>query len=158
MRADSPALPRLERQIRQLHTLSRALLWIVPLLLLAAALDLGSWLQRGRQPLAALAPNLEDLRGPLPEVPTLSLPSGLFEAPEVVQPKKGAASVAVEEVPWKLKAVILGGTKRAYLEKEDGSSAVWVSEGEKVSGLRIQGIQERAVTVESEEGTYELRL
>ena len=152
------SLSRMDRRSRQLFSLNRLLLWLLPILFLAAALDLVQWVQRWRRPLDPLTPSLEDLRQPLPEVPALSLPSGLFEAPEPVRKKAVAAAIAVEEVQWKLKAVFMGETKRAYLEKEDGSGGVWVSEGEKLMDLRIKEIRERAVTVESEAGAYELRL
>lgn len=158
MQTGIQSLSRMERRSRQLISLNRLLLWILPVLFLAGALDLAQWVQRWRKPLDPLAPSLEDLRQPLPEVPALSLPSGLFEVPEPVQKKAAAVPIAVEEVQWKLRAVFLGETKRAYLEKEDGSGGVWVSEGEKIMDIRIKEIRERAVIVEGEEGPYELRL
>ncbi len=152
------SLSRMDRRSRQLVSLNRLFLWVLPILFLAAALDLAQWVQRWRKPLDPLTPSLEELRQPLPEVPALSLPSGLFEAAEPVQKKAAAVPIAVEEVQWKLKAVFVGETKRAYLEKEDGSGGVWLSEGEEVMDLRIKEIRERAVTVEAEAGTYDLRL
>ena len=147
----------LERRRGQLQRLNRLLLAGLPLLALGLAWDLFHWAGELRRPVELVPPRLEGLREAPPEVPTLELAESLFSLLKPSTQKPDAPPAALRP-PWKLKGVSMGGVPRAFVEKEDGSEKMWITEGQQVGAHRVQKINERSVVVESEGAVYEISM
>lgn len=153
----------MERARLKVWGLNRVLCWLLPAAALGAGADLYASNARLGLPLQPLAPALEDLAQPLPAVGAAGFSADRFEQPVESAPAQAAVKpktevqVAAQEAQWKLRGVVMGGNKRAFLEDPAGKS-VWVTEGERVGSARIKEIRERSIVMEGESGDYEIRL
>ncbi len=149
----------LEQNRQKAILLNRFLLAVVPLLAVGVVADLWQWNGRLKETLSPILPNLDSLKSPLPAIPALELPPTLFQQIQSDKLTTGASStpVAVKEVQWKLKGVLMAGTKKAFLEDSEGKS-VWVAEGERFGSSFLKEIRDHSVVVETEGKSYEIRM
>ena len=152
----------LEKRQRALALVNLSFFWALPLLVLVGAVDFIRWgveLHRSVQP---LSPNLSEIEKSLPSIPSFTLPATIF--PEPVKPKapekpaQTQPQLAVKEVQWKLKGVVMGENKRAFLEDAEGKQGIWVTEGEVLGSSRVKEIHEHSVILENEDKSYEIRM
>ena len=161
--ADLLSIQQLEENRRTLSRV-RVLFWILlPILLAAAVLESFVWMKSIRRKPEPLAPSIDDLKKPLPEIPALVLSSALFEIKKTAVPVKppvetAPMQVATEQVQWKLRGVIMAGNKRASLEDPKTQQTVWVSEGDRVGNFVVKKIDSNAVLLELEGKDYEIRI
>ena len=150
-------IDRFRKRGQQVRTVYRWLLVLAPIFLILILADLTRWGIQSQKPVEALAPDLQELFVPLPELPALQLSGALFQsAPsEVVSVATG---VVIQQGQWKLRGVLSGANRRAFLENEKGHVAIWVTEGEQVEGIRIKKIEDRFVIVEEGGREYEIRM
>ncbi len=147
----------LERSRQRVILANRLLFWALPALALAAAADLSQWSRLSLKPILPLSPSPEHLWGLLPEVPSVELPAGIFRSPVPAKSGEARPSAAVREVAWKLKGVLMGANRRAFLEDSEGKS-YWVTEGEQIGAFQVKEIRDRSVLLEKEGGGYEIRM
>ena len=147
-------LEQVEQNLRKVSLVGNVFLWALPVVLVAMFADLSQWAARSRAPLISIPPNLEAAKESLPAVQPLGLPEAIFHPPE---PEKPADQAKVIESQWKLKGVMMGATKRAFLEDDKGQT-LWVAEGDPLDSGRIKEIGERAVILEKGEETVEIRM
>lgn len=147
-----------------LHLANRVFLLVLPLLVLAVLGDLARWAVALRNPRETITPSLEEFRKQTPTISTLELPATLFlptkqgPAPAAATASETSPQVALHEVEWKLRGVILSGNKRAFLEDPQAKESVWVSEGEKLGAARVEEIRERSVILKIQDKSYEIRM
>ncbi len=143
---------------QRISVINRCFVWILPLLGVAAVADITLWNGHLQKPLLPLEPSLESFKKPLPELPSLNLPQTLFHSIRSTNTVAAAASApVVREVQWKLKGVLIGQAKRAFLQDSEGKS-FWVTEGEQLGSFRIKQIKDRSVLIEKEGNGYEIRM
>ncbi len=137
---------------------NRILMGILPFLALGIALDLSRGTARSGHEGPPMKPVIEDLTQAPAPIPSPGLSAALFQVSmEAVDSAAPLASV-VRDVQWKLKGVILGGNKRAFLEDSEGGS-LWVTEGESLgSTTRIKEIRARSVILEKQGKNYEIQM
>ncbi|MBI3332807.1 MAG: hypothetical protein HYZ93_01805, partial [Candidatus Omnitrophica bacterium] len=153
------SLQAIEHQQRRLILINRTLVGVLPVVALLALVDCARWAAQSRRPIVAIPPSLEGLRRPLAQIPSLELPASLFEPPKRVESgPAGDSSQPAVQPQWKLMGVSLGGTKRALLKDAEGKQSVWVTEGQQIGACRVKEIRERSVVLETEGGSYEIRL
>jgi hypothetical protein len=152
------SLKEMEVVQRRLIPVHRILLWILLLLLAVAAVDLVRW--SVPRSVAPLLPNLGRIEEPLASfVPVNFQPASFQPARPSESGVRGVASSAeggIPPVPWKVRGISLGATKRAFLEDTAGQQSVWVTEGEAIGGARVSRIEERSVILETGGDTYEI--
>lgn len=151
-----------ERSRDRLSKLNRLLCWALPVAAFGAGADLSQWFSCLNEPLPPSGPSLAEMMQPLPEVPAAGFPETLFARPPAPVPApapaaRPAAPVVAPESKWRLRGVMMGPAKRAFLEDESGKSA-WVAEGEQIGSARVKEIRERSVVMEGAEGDYEIRM
>ncbi len=147
----------LQRRRDQIAWLNRILLGICAMAALAGGMDLARWFNREwNRPAEAVPPLLEELRGPLEEIPALKWTAGLFPS---AGSKGPVPQLAPSEVQWRLKGIQMGDSPRAYLEDSKTGAGIWVKEGEKLDHRTVREIRERSVLLEEGGGNvYELRM
>ena len=147
---------QLDQQRRWVTVARRALIWVLPVL---AVVALGDAVRSGvalRRPGDLVIPSLKTLEAPMEEVPSVEMAATLFHPAR--KEEKVAAQVAVKDAEWKLKGVLVAGTKKAFLQDAAGQQGIWVTEGERLGSSQVKSIRERSVVLEKGGSTYELRV
>ena len=137
---------------------NRLFLAVLPILALAAGLDLVRWNAHFQEEAAPLKPGLEDLmRVPAP-IPLLTLSAVLFQPPVAVAVSSTSSAPVMRDVQWKLKGVLMGATHRAFLEDSEGKT-LWVTERESLDPTtQVKEIRARSVLLEKGGKTYEIQM
>lgn len=150
-----PADPQRNRD--RLRQVNRVFCWVLPAAALAVGVDLARWSSRLNEFLPPSAPSLAQMLLPLPEVPAAGFSQRLFAQPPKAGRAPGAAPVVAQESTWKLRGVLMGPARRAFLEDESGRG-VWVTDGERIGSSLVKEIRERSAVIEGAEGEYEIRM
>ena len=164
--AGSTALPslqtvqRLEQGRLKLALFRRIILWAIPFCAFAAIMDVIHLEFISKKPILPIQPNLRELEKLLPPVPSLTLSGSLFPSagPPAQAETAGPTQIAVKDVQWKLKGVLVGPTKQAFLEDAEGKQSVWVTEGEQLGSSKVKEIHEHSVVLETGGANYEIRM
>ena len=145
----------LQAALRKTALVSRTLLWLLPLAAAGIAVDIAGLVSRSQAQLEPVVPRLESEGGAAAVAP-LGLAGPIFYP---VKTKEGGspATIAVEEIQWKLKGILMAGSKKAFLEDAQEHS-VWVIEGEQIGAYKVKSIQERSVVLEKGGVDYEIRM
>lgn len=151
-------LEEVEKNRRKACAVNRLFAWALPILLVGAGVDLSRWASHSTVPLEPVRPNhLAFVEEPLALIPPLELSGASFHPVESEKLAEKAPAAVAEEVHWKLKGVLLGASKRAFLEG-DGGRTVWVTDGEWLGAVRVKEIRERSVLLEKGGAEVELRM
>ncbi len=133
--------------------------WAIPVLAavgIAVGADLTFALAAVGRPVAPVPPGSFG-SGPPADLSGFNLPAAAFQTPA----SSSAASVSVgtaKESVWKLKGIISGADKRAFLEDTKSNQTVWVREGEMLGDSKVCSIRERSIELEKGGTRYEVRM
>ncbi len=141
---------------RRWAVFNKTFFWVVLVLALAAVVDLVRTVAAPR-PVLAREGGAPVISRPVPPIPEILFSRELFQSSQAVQPVV-SAQIAVKDVQWKLKGVLVGPVKKAFLEDAGGTRGLWVMEGEQVDDYTVKSIQEQAVFVERGGEVYEIRM
>ena len=155
------SLRELEQMRGRLRRVNVALLGLAVLFVLLLSGDLVRSLLATRTPMKAILPSLLNLEQSMAQIPSLSLPGSLLAQPVASSAQSAKLQGWADELPqiqWKVKGIVFGSTKRAFLSDPDGKQQLWVTEGQQVGPSKVVRIDEKSVTVETGGETREIRM
>ena len=134
--------------------------WALPLLIaaaIAAAVDAGLALAAVGRPVASVPP-VSSGAGEPADLARFHLPAEVFQSASASAAAVPVSVSAGKTSLWKLKGIIFGADKRAFLEDADSKQTVWVREGDIVGDSKVRSIRDRSVELEKGGNVYEIRM